>query len=436
MATTQSRSTTKDELLSKKKQFLMPCYFTFYREPLWIDRAWMQYIYDEKGRKYLDCFSGVGVVNCGHGNPAIIEAASARALTLDHTTSIYLNEPMIRLAERLANVTPGGLGKTFFCSSGSEANETGALLAMLSTGRGKFIAFDAALHGRTLLTMNLTGLAMWQTDDSLAERVLRLPTPNCHRCPFGKAYPSCSLHCAREAGEQIVRSGPDQYAAFFCEPILGNGGIIPMPEGYLELLGETLTEYGIPMIVDEMQTGFGRTGRWFGIEHHSVEPEIMTMAKALGNGVPVGATICTDKIAASYSKPGASTFGGNGMSMGAALATLDWIESERLIQKAETLGAFLADGLRALAERFGCISDVRGRGLMLGAEIVEADGIEDPERTDAILEKMKDRGFVLGKTGERRNVLTFMPPLVVEQRDLEELLKNLILVLARVESGE
>lgn len=427
---------TKDELLSRKKQFLMPCYFTFYREPLWIDRAWMQYVYDEDGRQYLDCFSGVGVVNCGHGNPEIIEAATERALTLDHTTSIYLNEPMIRLAERLASVTPGRLGKTFFCSSGSEANETGALLAMLSTGRSKFIAFDAALHGRTLLTMNLTGLAMWQTEDSLSDRVLRLPTPNCHRCPFGKTYPSCSLHCAREAGEGIVRSGPDQYAAFICEPILGNGGIVPVPEGYLELLGETLTRHGIPLIVDEMQTGFGRTGRWFGIEHHRVAPEIMTMAKALANGVPVGATICTDEIAAAYRKPGASTFGGNGISMGAALATLDWIESKGLVEKAEALGSFLADGLRALAERFACISDVRGRGLMLGAEIVDADRAEDPERADAVLEKMKDRGFLLGKTGALRNVLTFMPPLVVERRDLEDLLQNLCEVLACEDATE
>lgn len=421
------------DLIRDRKRYLMPCYGSYYEEPLLIERATMQYVYDGDDRRYLDCFSGVGVVNCGHCNAGVAEAVSRAVRELDHTTTIYLTRPMIEVARRLSEFAPGGLTRTFFCSTGSEANDGAAVLATLATGRHNFLSFDRSLHGRTLLTMNLTGLDMWRTDPSLSGRVCHLPTPDCSRCPFGLAVTSCKLECARAAARTIESEPPDTFAAMFVEPILGNGGIVPLPDGYLDVLRPTLDMHGILLIADEMQTGFGRTGRRFGIEHYGHSPDIMTVAKALGNGIPVGAMIATEEVASFYTRPGASTFGGNGASMAAAGAVLTLMTKQNLPARACELGTYLADGLRELASRFDCIHDVRGFGLMLGAEIADAGGSPDPARTDRIMEGMRREGVLIGKTGPSRNVLTFMPPLVVERHDLDKLLDALETTL---ESGD
>lgn len=423
----------RERLLEKRAEFLMPCTRTFFAEPLWIERAQGVHVYDEKGRDYLDFFSGVGVVNLGHGRREVVEAACESALHLDHTTTIYVTEPMILLAERLAELTPGSLKRSFFCSSGSEANETAALVAHLRTSRSRFIAFDRGLHGRTLLTMNLTGLPMWRTDPSLSDRVLHVPTPYCHRCPLKRTFPSCELACAKEAAGMIEQSGAESFASMIAEPVLGNGGIIVPPEGYFEVLEETLRKHGILFIADELQTGFGRTGRWFGSEHHGLEPHLLSLGKALGNGVPIGVAMATDDAGAAYSRPGASTFGGNGFSVGAARAVLELMTELELPARAARMGEALEAGLRELALRHRCVGEVRGLGLMLGMEIEDADGREDPVRTDFILEGMRERGFLPGKTGRERNVLTFMPPLVIESGEIEALLEALDEVLREAE---
>lgn len=408
----------------------MPCIGNFYSDPVWVVRARRQYVFDENGRMYLDCYSGVGVVNCGHCNREIQEAAFEQAGKLDHTTTIYLTEPMIQLAERLAQITPGKLQKTFFCSSGSEANEGAALLATLHSGRTRFLAFDLGLHGRTLLTMNLTGLAMWRTDPSLTDRVTHVPTPNCLRCPYGKEYPSCELACAHDAAGRIEAGGAEEFAAFFAEPILGNGGVIVPPPGYFEILKSALSKHGILFIADEMQTGFGRTGRWFGVEHDGIQPDIMSVAKALANGIPIGAFIATERVAAAYTKPGASTFGGNGYSSSAALATLKFMEENELPRRADELGRQLWESLQELVDQYSRFAQVRGRGLMIGVEVVDSGGQEDPAFADDLLEEMRRRGFLLGKTGRERNVLTFMPPLIISSRDIEDIIENLSETLA------
>lgn len=423
-------SAEKQALLEAEAEYLIPCIRHFYAEPLWIVRAAGAHVYDEQDRAYLDGFSGVGVVNCGHANPEILSAREKCSARLDHTTTIYLTEPMVRLAQRLAELTPGDLKRSFFCSSGSEANEAAALVAMLSTGRESFLAFDRGLHGRTLLTMNLTGLEMWRTKPALEDRVTHLPTPDCYRCPFGERFPGCGLRCAREAAATIDREGPETFAAMFFEPVLGNGGIVVPPPGYMEALAELLARHGILLIADEMQTGFGRTGRWFGTEHHGVAPQLMSVAKALANGTPIGAVIATDAVAGAYTRPGASTFGGNGTSTSAALATLDYIERHHLVERAARLGEFLIDQLRELMPRHACCGDLRGLGLMLGLELVAPDGSPAGALADEVLESLRERGFLLGKTGPGRNVLTFMPPLVVEKRDLEDLTNALCEVLA------
>lgn len=421
-----------EEILRKKHQYLIPCVYHFYAEPMQIVRGEMQYLYDHAGRRYLDCFAGVSVVNCGHCHPDIVKAVCEQAAILQHTTTIYLTQPIVDLAERLAAVTPGRLGKSFFCASGSEANEGAALLASLATGRHEFISLRHALHGRTKLTMSLTGLQMWRADASPVGGVSFAPNPYCFRCPLGSRRDGCDLACA-DAVETIIKTtSSGQVAAMFVEPIQGNGGVITPPPGYFKRLREILDRYGVLLVADEVQTGFGRTGRMFGIEHFGVEPDIMTMAKALANGTPVGAFITNNELAARFTRPSASTLGGNPVTAAAALATLDVIAGHGLADRAAVLGDRLKAGLTALMERHPVIGDVRGLGLMLGAELVRPDNAPAAAEADLVLEMMKDRGFLVGKNGLHRNVLAFQPPLVVSAEDIDNLLTALDDVLGRL----
>ncbi len=418
--------------MRKKHQYLIPCVYHFYAEPMQIVRGEMQYLYDHAGKRYLDCFAGVSVVNCGHCHPEIVKAVCEQAATLQHTTTIYLTEPIVELAERLAAAAPGRLGKSFFCASGSEANEGAALLAALATGRHEFISLRHALHGRTKLAMSLTGLQMWRADASPVGGVSFAPNPYCFRCPLGSRRDGCDLACA-DAVETIIKTTTSgQVAAMFVEPIQGNGGVITPPTGYFKRLREILDRYGVLLVVDEVQTGFGRTGKLFGVEHFGVEPDIMTMAKALANGTPVGAFITNDELAAKFTRPSASTLGGNPVTAAAALATLDVIAKYGLADRAVILGDRLKAGLTALMARHPVIGDVRGLGLMLGAELVRPDNAPAAAETDLVLEMMKDRGFLVGKNGLHRNVLAFQPPLVVSAEDIDNLLTALDDVLGRL----
>lgn len=421
-----------DEILQKKRDYLIPCVYHFYKQPMQLVRGEMQYLYDQTGKQYLDCFAGVSVVNCGHCNPEITKAICEQVTTLQHTTTIYLTQNIVNLAERLASVTPGGLQKSFFCASGTEANEGAALLASIYTGKHEFISLRQGLHGRTKLTMSLTGLSFWRTDTSPVGGISFAPNAYCYRCPMHKSYPECDLACANEIETVIKTATSGQVAAMIAEPIQGNGGMITPPPGYFKRVKEILDHYGILLIIDEVQTGFGRTGKMFAIEHYGVEPDIMTMAKALANGTPVGAFIARAEVADKYTRPGASTLGGNPVTAAAALATLDVITNQNLPARAAELGLYLKKGLKQLQEKHPIIGDVRGLGLMLGAELVLPDNEPAINEVDVVLEKMKDRGFLVGKNGPNRNVLAFQPPLIITQSDLDHLLNNLDDVLSSI----
>jgi 4-aminobutyrate aminotransferase-like enzyme len=421
-----------EEVLRKKREYLIPCVYHFYDQPMQLVRGEMQYLYDQTGKRYLDCFAGVSVVNCGHCNPDITKAICDQVTTLQHTCTIYLTQNIVNLAERLSQITPGRLQKSFFCSSGSEANEGAALLASIYTGNHEFISLRQGLHGRTKLGMSLTGLSLWRTDASPVGGISFAPNAYCYRCPLGKQYPVCDLACADEIETVIKTATSGKVAAMFAEPIQGNGGMITPPLGYFKRVKQILEAYGILLIVDEVQTGFGRTGKMFAIEHYEVEPDIMTVAKALANGTPVGAFIAKPEISDKYTRPGASTLGGNPVTAAAALATLDVIANNDLPARAAALGAQLKTGLLALQERYPLIGDVRGLGLMLGAELVSADKSPASHELDTILEKLKDRGILVGKNGPNRNVLAFQPPLVITREDVDYLLNQLDDVLAEV----
>jgi 4-aminobutyrate aminotransferase-like enzyme len=400
-------------LLAAKREYLVPCVYHFYQRPPALVRAEGPYLFDADGRRYLDCYSGVTVMSAGHSNPEIIEAAIDQLRRLQHTTTIYLTEPVLELARAVAELAPGGLRRSFFCASGSEANEGALLLASLYTGRSECAYLDGGLHGRTKWAMSVTGLEMWRTDPH--------PLLTAHRLP-GPAVPD-----SLAALERLLRR--ETVAAVIAEPVQGNGGIVVPPEYYWPELRRLCSRYGTLLIADEIQTAWNRTGRWFATEHWQVVPDIVTVAKALGNGFPIAAYLTTDEIAARYTRPGASTFGGNLISCRAALATLHFHRTHRLGPRSEVLGAHLLGRLEKLRKRHPAVAAVRGRGLMIGAELRQADGSPAGGLTDTVLELLKDAGYLLGKTGPGRNVLTMMPPLIVEQAELDGLVDALDEVL-------
>lgn len=421
-----------ESIIEKKKEYQVPCSYHFYQEPPQLIRGEMQYLYDSEDKKYLDFFAGVSVMNCGHCNEEILDKTIRQMRTLQHTTSIYLTEPVVNLAEKLAEVMPGDLKKSFFCVSGSEVNEGAMLLAKIYTGNHEFLALDLGLHGRTQLTMSATGIGMWRTTTTPSGGVHFAPNPYCYRCPFGKEPESCEFACVAAVEKVIMRNTSGNVAAMIVEPIQGNGGVIVPPKGYFKALKKVLDKYKIPLIVDEVQTGFARTGKMFAIEHFDIEPEIMTMAKALGNGMPIATYTTTDELAASFTRPSASTLGGNPVSATAGIAVLDYIEEHDLIERARVLGDRLKSGLIKLQEKYALIGDVRGLGLMVGVELVRAEKVPATEEVDIILEKLKNRGILLGKNGEHRNVLAFQPPLVIRDEDVDFILINLDEVLSEL----
>ena len=421
-----------DAILEKKKNYIMPCLGHFYERPPQFVKGSMQYLFDSTGKKYLDCFAGVSVMNCGHANPDITRRICQQVETLQHVCNIYLTENFVQLAERLATVTPGKLQKSFFCSTGSEANEGAMLLATIYTQRSEFLALTGGLHGRTKLGMSVTGIGMWRTDPNPVGGIHFVPHPYCYRCPLEKKHPDCDLTCADQVETVIKTATSGRLAALIAEPIQGNAGIVTPPPGYFIRLKEILDAHQALLIIDEVQTGFARTGKMFAIEHYGVTPDIMTMAKALGNGVPISAFIATADIADRYTQPGASTLGGNPVSSTAALAVLDYIERHHLRENAAVRGAQLADGLKDLQRRHPILGDIRGLGLMRGAEFVRADGSPAPAALDVALEKLKDRGILVGKNGLARNVMAFQPPLVITAADVDHLLNQLEDVLREI----
>jgi len=280
--------------------------------------------------------------------------------------------------------------------------------------------------------MSITGNGMWRADFAPYGGVHFAPNPYCYRCPFKAKPESCDFACV-EAVENVIKNHTSKkVAAMIAEPIQGNGGMITPPKGYFKALKEVLDKYDIKLIIDEIQTGFGRTGKMFAIEHFDVVPDIMTMAKALGNGVPIAAYITTDALAESFRNPSASTLGGNPVSATTGIAVLDYIKDHNLTERAEALGERLINGLKRLQEKHSIIGDVRGLGLMVGAELVHEDKSPATVETDMILEKMKDRGLLIGKNGENRNVLAFQPPLVISEEDVDRMLKVLDEVLMEI----
>ena len=391
-------------------------------------------VLDIEGREYIDCVAGPSVLAFGHCHPKIIAAIQEQVHQLAQGVGSHLNVPAIELAEKLAGISPGKLDKVFFCNSGAEANDGAIKLAMKylsKKGRrgGAIAILERSFHGRLALPLSLSSqpsMKVGLEDYADFPNIVRLPAPYCYRCPFPLDCAECGVRCAAALEEAIQA---ENVSIFICEPILGVGGIVVPPDEYLPKVVEICREHEVLVIFDEVYTGFGRTGRMFAYEHWDCVPDIMTVAKALGGGLPLGAIVVNEKIAdALDSNDHYTTFGGNNaLTCAAGLVALEVLEEENLVQKAEERGAYFLNRLQAMMEEFEFIGEVRGKGLFIGVELVEDRRSKKPAShlARAVVSQMQKRGVLVQTHGDEKCVVRLSPPLVIQQDQIDTVLNAL-----------
>ena len=414
--------TNSAEIMERYREVMFPAAAPYHGEnPLIADHAKDQYIWDIDGKPYLDFFGGILTVSVGHCNDEITERTMEQLQRLQHTSTIYVNETMVRLAEKVAELTPGRLQKCFFTNSGTEANETAVLAARMYTGNPVIITLRHAYSGRSLLAMSLTAHGSWRLGGVVDPYVKHVRNPYIFRAPAGLTAKQVVDLCVQDLEETIATTTAGRIAAFMAEPIQGVGGFIVPPEDYFRRVLPIVKEAGGIFISDEVQTGWGRTGgKWFGIEQWGVEPDIMTFAKGMGNGSPIGCTIATPEVADALAGLTFSTFGGNPVTMATTLATLEYMEAHDTPTNCAIQGERMAEKLAEFAAEFPIIGEVRGMGLMQAIEMVQPGGIEpDAPRTAAFVDTCKDKGLLLGKGGLYGNVVRIAPHLNVSAEDME-----------------
>jgi 4-aminobutyrate aminotransferase len=429
---------TKQEILLAQKEFLFPAVFHYYKEPLVVSHAKDQYVWDADGNQYLDFFGGIVTVSVGHCNNRVNEKVHAQIDRLEHVSTVFANEPQVALAKKLASITPGGaLRKSFFTNSGSEANEAAVLAARCYTGSTEIIALRHSYHGRTAGTMGLTGQSTWRLGPPQAG-VVHAVNAYCYRCPFGLEYPSCEVKCAQDVEQVIRTSTSGRVAGLIAEPIQGVGGFITPPKEYFKIVTDIVRKYGGIFIADEVQTAWGRTGtKWFGIEHWDVQPDIITSAKGLGNGLPIGLTIARSEVADALKGVTISTFGGNPVVTTAAMAVIEFIEEQNLRRNTEEVGAYLKGKLLDLKDKYQIIGDVRGMGLLLAVELVEDRRSKAPAATAMLqlMEAARENRIMIGRGGLYGNVMRLSPPMNIGRADVDEFIARLDASLVQCEAA-
>ena len=414
-----------DDVRKKHAEFLFPSVANFYEESVVLSKGSGTRLEDLDGKTYLDFFGGILTVSVGHCNPKVNDAVIAQLQRLGHVSTLYPTIPIVELAEKLARITPGKLQKAFFTASGTEADETAVMMAQVATGNTELVTLRHGYSGRSALAQAMTAHAPYRALPTQIAAIKQAPSPYCYRCPFKLEYPSCGVACAKDIEELIQTTTVGRVAGMLAEPIQGVGGFITPPKEYFEIAAEIVRRYGGVFISDEVQTGFGRTGTMWGIEQYGVEPDMMTMAKGIANGLPLAACVATPAVADTFTKGTISTFGGNPISTAAANAVIDIIEEDDLVQNCAERGEELAEGLRRLQKANPkIIGDVRGKGLMQAIELVVDETTKDrtpnPKAQARLLEETKKRGLLIGKGGLHGNVCRISPALNVTADEIQE----------------
>jgi 4-aminobutyrate aminotransferase len=429
---------TKDEIVKKYRQYLFSSVTTYYTDPLVTDHASMQYLWDVEGKKYLDFFGGIVTVSVGHCNPRVTSKIKEQTDKLQHGSTVFPNEAIVSIAEKLAEITPGEISKTYFTNSGTEANEMAVQLARVYKGNYEVVALRHGYSGRSQLAQGLTGHAPWRKSLPGTMGVVHAINPYCYRCPFGLKYPDCGVACAKDVENVIQTTTSGSIAAFIAEPIQGVGGFITPPPEYFKIVFNIIKKYDGLFISDEVQTAWGRTGKtWFGIEHWEVTPDIITSAKGLANGTPVGVTMTRPQIAESFKGLQISTFGGNPVTSVAARATIAVMEEDNLKENSAVVGEYYRSKLEELQQKHPLIGEVRGMGLLQAIELVKDRDTKEPapQETNRFMDEARNRGLLIGKGGLYGNVVRTSPPLNINKADVDEAIRIMDEALTAVEAS-
>lgn len=426
------------QILDKQRQYLWPNHILYYTEPIALDHGEGLTVWDADGNRYLDFFAGILTSSVGYAHPKVTARVQEQVGKLAHSSTLYMNESHVLLAEKLAELAPGDLQTSYFSASGTEADETAVMLAQAVTGYQEVVALRHGYSGRSALARSLTAQAAWRVGPTQIAGIKHALAPYCYRCPLKLTYPQCGVACAEDVEDVIRTTTSGRIAAFLAEPIMGVGGFITAPPEYFQIVAEIVHRYGGLLIIDEVQTGFGRTGdTWFGIEHWGVEPDIMTMAKGIAGGFPLGNTMTTPAIAQGAVGKGLtiSTFGGNPVSCAASLAVIEVMEEEASPQHVAEVGGHFRAGLERLQEKYPLIGDVRGKGLMQGVEMVLDRSTKQPatREVNALFEETRQRGLLIGKGGLYGNTLRLAPPLTANKDHVDEALEILDHAFAAVQ---
>jgi alanine-glyoxylate transaminase/(R)-3-amino-2-methylpropionate-pyruvate transaminase len=417
---------TAEQVLAQRKAHLSPGIFLYYKQPIMVVEGSMQYVFDDTGKRYLDGLGGIVTVSVGHCHPHVVAAANRQNQILQHSTTIYLNPNVGEYAEKLAAKLPGELKVCYFVNSGSEASDLALLMARAYTGNYDIVALRNAYHGGNAAGMAVTAHSNWKFNVPHSFGVHHAVSPYPYRGNFGYDDPDAGRKYADDVKAVIEYTTSGKIAGFIAESIQGVGGFVVFPDGYLQHTYAHVRAAGGLCIADEVQTGFGRTGTHFwGFETQGVVPDIVTMAKGIGNGAPLAAVVTTPAIAATLAtRVHFNTFGGNPVVSAIGKAVLEVIEQEGLQQNSLELGAYILAGLEKLKAKYPIIGDVRGKGLMLGIEFVKDRATKEPakEACAQVVENARELGLLLGKGGLWGQTIRFAPPMCITKADAEFLL--------------
>jgi 4-aminobutyrate aminotransferase len=427
------------EVIARDRMYVSPSYTRAY--PLVIERGAGSSVEDVDGNVFLDCAAGIAVVSTGHAHPDVVQAVTEQARRFLHMSGTdFYYDLQVRLAEEMASIVPidGGV-RSFFGNSGTEAVEACVKLARHATGRPGLIAFLGAFHGRTMGALALTASKTVQRRSfgPFMAGVFHAPYPDRYRPPPGSTPETCAADCLAHIEQQLFTHlvSPDEIAAIVVEPIQGEGGYVFAPDEFLQGLRALTTRYGILLVADEVQSGMGRTGRMFAIEHAGVRPDAIAIAKGVASGMPLGVAAASAGLMTWPPGTHASTFGGNPVACAAALATIALLK-EQLMANAADVGAHLKAGLEALMDRHALVGDVRGRGLMVGVELVRDRVTKERavEERNAVVKACFERGLLI--LGAGRNAIRFSPPLVLTRAEAETAVRIFDEALSDVERGK